>query len=192
MVIKNDRREIKVSDYTVLVKNIPINFHPENEDYIADLKQFFEGQGLVRAQVKVARISLIYSLQKMRQLEGYIMLLIEEKQAIYQQRDKSAPRISLEIEKINQKIAQTNADLDELEAKFQEGRGEEFIAAHFTGKALISFHYESGTSALTRATLDKKKVLKQNRQSIWQRVFRSQQTRLLYHGNYLLVEVAFE
>ena len=61
--------DISAMDYTIMVKNIPIEFDALNNDYDDDLLAFFTKQGLAYEEVEVAQVTLSYNMSEVIEIQ---------------------------------------------------------------------------------------------------------------------------
>ena len=57
-----DIRDIDVSDYTILVKNIAKSFKCPNDDYDLDLKNFLESHLIIGRKLNIVNVNFTYNL----------------------------------------------------------------------------------------------------------------------------------
>ena len=64
MVNQCDESDISASDYTIFVKNIPIEYQSEFGDYDQDLKEFFSNHLSRTKKFNIASVNLCYNISE--------------------------------------------------------------------------------------------------------------------------------
>ncbi|KAL4484377.1 hypothetical protein ABPG74_019554 [Tetrahymena malaccensis] len=76
---KCDDEDIAANDYTIMIKNIPLEFDAVNDDYDDDIKEFFEKNSLKEKRVEIVSVTLCYNLTEITALQNQKEKLIQQK-----------------------------------------------------------------------------------------------------------------
>ena len=125
-----DESILSPADYTLMVQNIPTM---RDENYEEELKEFFRTKALPGREVVVKKVSLVYDIEEIEELENEIKKLVHEKQAALK-KDHSAP-----VHEFDEKIEKLE---DEVTENCQRIRND---YKYFSGVAFISVNTEDGT-----------------------------------------------
>ncbi|KAL4489887.1 hypothetical protein ABPG72_010786 [Tetrahymena utriculariae] len=94
LAYKCDEEDIAANDYTIMIKNIPLEFDAINDDYDDDIKDFFEKNSLKEKRVEVVSVTLCYNLTEITALQ-------DQKEKLIQQKKKYLSKIYIANDQIN-------------------------------------------------------------------------------------------
>ena len=129
-----DQNQLTPSDYTIIVKNIPIGL--KNFNYIEELKSLFEKCALNGDPVNIMKINLIYDVSKLNKVDKEMDIAINEKKKVLK---KNGFRLnSSEIQRLDYEFENLK-DKKTFICKDMKDNYKDFI-----GIALISLETEQG------------------------------------------------